>query len=106
MSQNEPVGVIQVQRKVQPVAMAVRVRVLLNGEVAGWLLPGEALTVTAAAGEHVLHVGGVGLWGAVNGWDARTFLLGPGELAAFQVALGGRWFSRFRLERALAPDLP
>jgi hypothetical protein len=105
MSQNEPVGVIQVERKDQAVARAVRVRVLLDGEVAGWLRPGEAITLTVAPGEHILHVGGVGFWGAVNGTDARTVSLAPGELAAFQVALRGKWFSRFHIDPVWASDL-
>jgi hypothetical protein len=85
MSQNPIVGVIHLERPAELVSVARRLRVIVDGEVAGSLRTEEALTLNAAPGSHILHVGAAGLWGRLAGSGSLRFHLGPGEVAAFRV---------------------
>jgi hypothetical protein len=106
MSQKGPVGVIQVERKDQAVARAVRLRVILDGEVAGWPRAEEALTLTAAPGDHVLHVGTGGPWARLRGSGSLPFHLAPGEVATFRVVVHiGAWRNTFHIVPVLPPAL-
>jgi len=87
MSQHPPVGVIHLERPAELVSVARRLRVILDGDVAGWLRTEEALTLNAAPGDHILHVGAAGIWGRLAGSGSLRFHLGPGEIAAFRVII-------------------
>jgi hypothetical protein len=102
----EPVGVIHLERRAELVSVARRLRVILDGEVAGWLRQEEALTITAAPGHHVLYVGAAGLWGRLAGSGSLAFHLGPGEIAAFRVVVHiGAWRNTFHIVPVLLPGL-
>src|SRR5687768_16516560 len=106
MSQNEPVGVIHLERPAELVSVARRLRVIVDGEVAGWLRAEEALTLTAAPGNHALHVGAAGLLGRLAGSGSLAFHLGPGEVAAFRVVVHiGALKNTFHIVPVLPPHL-
>jgi hypothetical protein len=106
MSQNPTVGVIHLERPAELVSVARRLRVILDGEVAGWLRAEEALTLPAAPGSHVLHVGPAGLFGRLAGSGSLPFHLAPGEVAAFRVIVHiGALRNTFHIVPVLPPRL-
>jgi len=106
MTEKQPVGVIHLERPAELLSVARRLRVILDGEVAGWLRTEEALTLTAAPGDHILHVGPAGVLAGFGGSGSLTFHLAPGEMAAFRVVVQiDTWKNTFHIVPVLPPSL-